>query len=149
MKLSELFRTPFKLKGGSTLNLKGFSKRVVDKEVEGGGGESGSGTIDKIIEQWYNAQMTPHSSKFYVSKEDTIVNIADIDSDTQYCFLYKKSDYTEFPSGNDINIAFVINPNGSITLSFGTIGKGADIIYETTIDGETYVALGDGGGSPK
>ena len=34
MKLSELFKTPFKLKGGSTLNLKGFSEVIVDKEID-------------------------------------------------------------------------------------------------------------------
>lgn len=39
MKLSELFKTPFKVKGGGVLNLRGFSKRVVDKEIEGGGVE--------------------------------------------------------------------------------------------------------------
>ena len=33
MKLSKLFNKPFKLKGGSILNLRGFSKRLVDKEV--------------------------------------------------------------------------------------------------------------------
>lgn len=42
MKLSELFKTPFKVKGGGVLNLRGFSKHIVDKEVgEGGGGGEG------------------------------------------------------------------------------------------------------------
>lgn len=36
MKLSELFKTPFKVKGGGVLNLRGFSKRVIDKEIGGG-----------------------------------------------------------------------------------------------------------------
>ncbi len=40
MKLSELFNKPFKLKGGSTLNLKGFSKRVVDRDIDGGDSDS-------------------------------------------------------------------------------------------------------------
>lgn len=31
-------------------------------------------------------------------------------------------------------------------LYFGAKGDGADIIYETTIDGEIYVALGQGEG---
>lgn len=142
MKLSELFRTPFKVKGGGVLNLKGFSKRVVDKEVGEGGGKSESGTIDKIIEQWYNAQMTPHSSKFYDKDNERIVNIADINSDVEYCFLYKKSDYTEFSSEDDINTTFVIGRSiNRITLYFGSKGHGADIIYETKIDGETYVVL--------
>lgn len=91
MKLSELFRTPFKVKGGGVLNLRGFSKRVVDKEVGegGGGGEGGeSGVIDKIIEARFNPQMTPHPSKVY-DKDGDIMNISDIDGDGQYCFLYK------------------------------------------------------------
>lgn len=42
MKLSELLSKPFKVKGGGFLNLKGFSKRVIDKEV----GSSDSGNDD-------------------------------------------------------------------------------------------------------
>lgn len=34
MKLSELLKTPIKLKGGGVLDLRGFSKRVLDKELE-------------------------------------------------------------------------------------------------------------------
>lgn len=34
MKLSELLSKPFKLKGGGVLDLRGFSKRVFDKELE-------------------------------------------------------------------------------------------------------------------
>ena len=37
MKLSELLSKPFKVKGGGTVNLKGLSKHIVDKEIEGGG----------------------------------------------------------------------------------------------------------------
>lgn len=36
MKLSELLNKPFKVKGGGTLNLKGFSKHIIDKELGGG-----------------------------------------------------------------------------------------------------------------
>lgn len=39
MKLSELLSKPFKVKGGGFLNLKGFSKRVIDEEI--GGNDSG------------------------------------------------------------------------------------------------------------
>lgn len=39
MKLSEILAKPFKVKGGGTLNLKGISKHIVDKEV-GGSGET-------------------------------------------------------------------------------------------------------------
>lgn len=35
MKLSELLAKPLKLKGGGFLNLKGFSKRIIDNEVGG------------------------------------------------------------------------------------------------------------------
>lgn len=57
MKLSELFKTPFKLKGGSVLNLRGFSKRVVDKEVEGGGEDSIlSKTLQEIDEDSEDAR---------------------------------------------------------------------------------------------
>lgn len=34
MKLSELLKNPIKLKGGGVLDLRGFSKRVLDKELE-------------------------------------------------------------------------------------------------------------------
>lgn len=43
MKLSELLTKPLKLKSGGFLNLKGFSKRVVDKEV----GDNDGGNSDK------------------------------------------------------------------------------------------------------
>lgn len=57
MKLSELFKTPFKLKGGATLNLRGFSKRIVDKEVEGGGEDSIlSKTLQEIDEDSEDAR---------------------------------------------------------------------------------------------
>lgn len=36
MKLSELFNKPFKVKGGGTLNLKGYSKHIIDKEIGSG-----------------------------------------------------------------------------------------------------------------
>lgn len=35
MKLSELLSKPLKLKGGGFLNLKGFNKRIIDKEIGG------------------------------------------------------------------------------------------------------------------
>ena len=35
MKLSEILSKPFKVKGGGTVNLKGLSKHIVDKEVGG------------------------------------------------------------------------------------------------------------------
>lgn len=34
MKLSKLLSKPIKLKGGGVLDLRGFSKRVFDKEIE-------------------------------------------------------------------------------------------------------------------
>jgi len=40
MKLSELLSKSFKLKGGGFLNLKGFSKRVIDKEVGSSNGNN-------------------------------------------------------------------------------------------------------------
>lgn len=50
MKLSELLSKPFKLKGGGILNLKGFSKRVIDTEIKGSGnGESGGNSGNDII----------------------------------------------------------------------------------------------------
>lgn len=43
MKLSELLTKPFKVKGGGFLNLKGFSKRVIDEEI--GGSEDNNDSI--------------------------------------------------------------------------------------------------------
>lgn len=86
--------------------------------------------------------MTPHPSKVYYKDGDTM-NISDIDGDGQYYFLYKKSDYTEFSLNKGIKTNIELD-NISMYLYFGAKGDGADIIYETTIDGETYVALGKG-----
>ncbi len=47
MKLSELLSKPFKLKGGGILNLKGFSKRVIDKEI--GGSNNNVNEFDKLF----------------------------------------------------------------------------------------------------
>lgn len=145
MKLSKIFSKPIEIKGGGVLNLRGFRKLIIDKEIGEEGRGSGSGVIDKIIEGWYNKQMIPHSSKFYDQDSQNIINISDIDSNIEYYFLYKKSDYTEFSSKDDINRSFMIDTNNDRTnLYFANKSKGADIIYETTIDGEIYVALGDG-----
>lgn len=140
MKLSELLLKPFKLKGGSTLNLRGFSKRVVDKEVGEGGGGSESGVIDKIIEQYYNTQMIPHPSKFYNETTGDIIDILDIDQGDNYYFLYKVSDYMELPSNKNINTYFRLG-DGIMSLHF-LLNTDAGIQGEAIIDGEAYVALG-------
>ena len=57
MKLSELFKTPFKLKGGATLNLRGFSKRVVDKEIEESGGGEDSSLSKLLVEATSSEQI--------------------------------------------------------------------------------------------
>lgn len=46
MKLSELLSKPFKVKGGGFLNLKGFSKRVIDEEI---GGNDGGGGFNSFL----------------------------------------------------------------------------------------------------
>lgn len=141
MKLSELFKTPFKLKGGSTLNLRGFSKRVVDKEVGEGGGESGSGAIDKIIKTLFNPSILPYSSKVYESTKG-LVDINDIDflsTSDGYYLLYKKLEYINLINTDMINYK-LLGSDTEVDIVY-LFKSYLSVIYETTINGETYVAL--------
>ena len=69
MKLSELFKTPFKVKGGGVLNLRGFSKRVVDKEIGG----SGEGFSDNLYPELDSSQF---NFPTYISKNHHLVTDA-------------------------------------------------------------------------
>lgn len=137
MKLSELFKTPFKLKGGSILNLRGFSKRVVDKEISGNSTNDGWQMLINIIKSEFNA--TPHPTMF--CENDTLVNIEDIEIGYphSYRFLYKKS---ELPNPMSSFIAFK-----QFTWSGIEIGLSMDAGYVNsigltfTIDGKEYVTL--------
>lgn len=137
MKLSELFGKPFKLKGGSILNLKGLSKHIVDKEVGGNNNNDGWQMLINITKSEFNA--TPHPTMF--CENDTLVNIEDIELWPlhHYRFLYKKS---ELPNPMSSFIAFK-----QFTWSGVKVGLDMDAGYVNkigltfTIDGEEYVTL--------
>lgn len=102
MKLSELFRTPFKLKDGSTLNLKGFSKRVIDKEVGEGGGGGGGDTKDteKFIKKlltFYGQTIMPETFSMVGIGTDGWQRIENIGDLEKIYFLYAEDvDKTSF-----------------------------------------------------
>ena len=145
MKLSELFRTPFKVKGGGVLNLRGFSKRIVDKEIEGGGG---GGDVrfpvgEKIL-NLMDKDLIAHPSKFAVDPKntDTIIDISQIDNlseeSQQLYFLYKKSDIDA--ASQSKNIIHCINYNNtSLSYEPGQIEYLSKKTY--TIDNVLYYAL--------
>lgn len=66
MNLSELFKTPFKLKGGGILNLKGFSKRVIDKEI----GSSEDSVYLKLLAPYFG----PVYEDIYTSNWQNIIS---------------------------------------------------------------------------
>lgn len=144
MKLSELFKTPFKVKGGGVLNLRGFSKRVVDKEIEGSGGGSVKFPIGEKILNLLDEDLVAHPSKFAEDPEnnDTIIDISEIDSIPQgyvtIYFLYKKSDIDAVSKFKTIIYQFSISET---TLSYeaSQIDGLAKKIY--IIDNIPYYAL--------
>lgn len=136
MKLSELFNKPFKLKGGSTLNLKGFSKRVVDKEV--GESNNSNGFTNALNQCLLNYPIYPHSQKLVNTNTAEIENIEDLSDNVDYKFLYKKLDINNLPSGIlEYLISDYIFNDEQIIFSSGNIN--ISTIYE--IDGEEYVFL--------
>lgn len=142
MKLSEIFKTPLKLKGGSTLNLRGFSKRVVDKEV--GGGENNKNAAINNLLSLFNYPIYPYPTKFLNESNDSIVDINEVDSGN-YKFLYKKSEFDNLEEGTNISVRITYMANEEIDICFENKGsKHGDIIFTTEIDGEEYVALGNG-----
>lgn len=123
MKLSEILAKPIKLKGSGVLNLKGFSKQIIDKELEESENES---ILDKI----FNLSMTPHSSKVVLN--DTVVDLPDTHDGNEYDLLYKESD---FNPGKVIQ-RFVYNEAPTFTITSDPF-KGNT--YE--IDGESYITI--------
>ena len=136
MKLSELFRTPFKLKGGATLNLKGFSKRVVDKEIgEGGGRSSEDSEIADFISRLFNmVQSYPKPALFgkFIYSGD-VISTEDIFYNKNYFFLYDSSFELD---AHKIIIGFSVIPGNGVEIMY----KEPDSLVSTniTIDGKTY-----------
>lgn len=133
MKLSELFRTPFKLKGGSTLNLRGFSKRIVDKEV-GGDTNIFSELLDSFIKNYPNEYLQDK----VVDSEDTIIDIKEA-TDGTYKLLYKKSFIESLES--NAKIIYAINLTNEQFLVSGNIMGVLNIDEEFNINRETYYTL--------
>ena len=140
MKLSELFKTPFKLKGGSTLNLRGFSKRVVDKEV--GGNNTNSNAFTNIINYILDGcPIYPHPSKIFNDSTHEIEDIQSLGTNGPYNFLYKKLDIDNISS--DIRTQLIYNCTfNNEQIIFNTGLDGESIPYE--IDGEDYIYLKSG-----
>lgn len=135
MKLSELFRTPFKLKGGATLNLKGFSKRVIDKEVGEGGGSSEDSEIADFVSFLFNmVQSYPKPALFgkFIYNDD-VISTEDIFYNRNYFFLYNSSFELDV---DKIIIGFSVIPGNGIEIMY----KEPNSLASTniTIDGKTY-----------
>lgn len=140
MKLSELFKTPFKLKGGATLNLRGFSKRVVDKEV--GGNDTNNNAFTNILNHFLEGcPIYPHPSKIFNDSTHEIEDIQSLGSNGPYNFLYKKLDIDNIPSDIRENLIYNCTVNNGNAI-FNTGFDGESILYE--IDGEDYIYLTSG-----
>ena len=138
MKLSELFKTPFKLKGGGTLNLRGYSKRIIDKEIQSNKNEDDEDedentAITNLLNLYYT--VLPHPTKVANAQNYNLVNISDIDGNFTGYFLYKQSDITNITHEPT---KFVIEDD-----YFNLVCEGNTIHYTYTIDGEAYVVLGE------
>lgn len=140
MKLSELLAKPFKVKGGGTINLKGLSKHIVDKEV-GGGSQADNGFLNILFNR-VQTDILPHPTKFFDDTASKVIDINDITEGNSYYFLYKKSDI-----GSSIPMAYRL---------FSYLGKSYDVMFYAIanaspssssyiIDGEEYVTLTGGG----
>lgn len=142
MKLSELFKTPFKVKGGGVLNLRGFSKSVVDKEVGEGGGENENNLITTL----YNRLGIPEINQQYVASEDAatdykLISLNEVILKGEYYTLIKKSDFDAMTIGTkDVCNAIVFeNINSRVVPSYMTKDSLSVIKKEYIIDGETYI----------
>lgn len=143
MKLSELFNKPFRLKGGGVLNLRGFSKRIVDKEIKGSGNNVRFPVGEKIL-NLMDKDLIAHPSKFAVDPKntDTIIDISQIDSlseeSQQLYFLYKKSDIDAASQSKNI-IYYIGYSNTSLGYELSQIEYLSKKTY--TIDNVLYYAL--------
>lgn len=141
MKLSELFRTPFKLKGGSTLNLKGFSKRVIDKEVGEGGGGGGSDTKDteKFIKKlltFYGQTIIPETFSMFAVEPDGWIRVENIGDFESFYFLYAEDINIE--SFDKIATSFIIENDTVVITNTSTRNLVKHIIE---IDDKKYAYL--------
>lgn len=64
MKLSKLLSEPFKLKGGGFLNLKGFSKRIIDKEIGGSNNSNNSNNNVNKFDKLFHVKVPKLSSVY-------------------------------------------------------------------------------------
>ena len=132
MKLSELLAKPFKLKGGSTLNLRGFSKRVVDKEV----GEEGESTnLFSSIFDTLNYSNEYLQDKV-VNINDTIIDVKEVTNEV-YKLLYKKS----FIESSESSTKIMYYINLQINVFYISTMSDLNIDEEFDIDGEIYCTL--------
>lgn len=137
MKLSEILAKPIKLKGGGILNLKGFNKRVIDKEV----GENPE-TNENIITTLSTILGIPViNQEFVADYHGNLIKINELPiTEQSYFTLIKKSDYETL--SNNAHILNKLNiMNNYFSLNFFVQKDNSRIIDIFNIDGETYCSL--------
>lgn len=138
MKLSEILSKPFKVKGGGTVNLKGLSKHIVDKEI---GGSTENSIYDNIFEVFNTADIKIKPHPYLVYQSDDIKSITDINLSMNSYFLYDINDVDKvFDEESTILSGFYKTPDGDISLSTLAMSY---IKNSVIIDGKEYVYFAD------
>lgn len=132
MKLSEILSKPFKVKGGGTVNLKGLSKHIVDKEV-GGSTNMFSSALDSFIKNYPNEYLQDR-----VANGDNLINIEEI-TNGYYGLLYKKSFIESLESS--ARIIYNIEIQSDVFMINTIIKSALNICDEFNIDGEIYCTV--------
>lgn len=106
MKLSEILSKPIKLKGGGLLNLKGFNKRIIDKEIY----SQNNNNVDNLlfeIEPFSDLIIKPVFGCFSDSKTgNTIIKEFSYfkNKNISFNFVYKISDFNNINTEENINV---------------------------------------------
>ena len=134
MKHSEILAKPIKTKAGGTINFKGLSKHIKDKEV---GGDIN--ILSALLSTIQDA--IPLQDKLVVENDDceaTVININEVVAGTYYYLLYE-------PENLDENKNYIANimANNAYEPYFTTnaVQASSDNQNRVTIDGKEYVYL--------
>lgn len=92
MKLSEILAKPFKVKGGGTVNLKGLSKHIVDKEISD---EKYAAVIQRYKDADYAKNIRLENDKLvcdiYIPDGEFTIDDKFLDLGNSYALSYKSS----------------------------------------------------------